>query len=204
MRVREGDWGVGGLNAAIERALEAAGLLARRGEWYEGRPVMVTRNDAGLGIFNGDVGIVLRPLRAAASARVVGDAASLSTSASASASESAALSVDASPADRAAPLRVYFPEGAGHRSVAVSRLAYVETAFAMTVHKAQGSEFEHTVLVLPDAPSRVVTRELVYTAITRARTTFTLVSGASRAFSDALAQRCVRTSGLAERLEDED
>ena len=162
--VREGEWGCDGLNRAVERALVAEGLLVKRGEWYAGRPVMVTRNDPGLGVFNGDIGIVLRP-RSAGS-----------------------------------PLRAWFADGPTLRSVAVSRLAAVETAFAMTVHKAQGSEFEHTVLVLPQAPSRGLTRELVYTGITRARQAFTLVSGRREALAEALARRTRRASGLLDLL----
>lgn len=158
--VREGEWGALGLNAAVEAAMVAEGLLARRGEWYEGRPVMVTRNDREVGVFNGDIGMVLRPVAPGS------------------------------------PLRAYFMDGDAVRSVAVSRLADVETAFAMTVHKSQGSEFEHTVLVLPREPSRVLTRELVYTGITRARKAFTLVSGRPQAFADALAQQTRRASGL--------
>ena len=72
----------------------------------------------------------------------------------------------------------------------------------MTVHKAQGSEFEHTVLVLPQAPSRGLTRELVYTGITRARLAFTLVSGRREALADALARRTQRASGLLDLLGD--
>ncbi|MBC7731845.1 MAG: exodeoxyribonuclease V subunit alpha [Bacteriovorax sp.] len=164
--VREGDWGAAGLNTAIERVLVAEGRLVKRGEWYEGRPVMVTRNDPGVGVFNGDIGIVLKPL------------------------------------DIAAPLRAFFLDGTAVRSVGVSRLANVETAFAMTVHKSQGSEFEHTVLVLPQEPSQVLTRELVYTGITRARQAFTLVTGRPQAFAQALAQRTRRASGLLELLDD--
>jgi exodeoxyribonuclease V alpha subunit len=73
------------------------------------------------------------------------------------------------------PLRVAFPDGRGGiRWVPVSRLQSVETVFAMTVHKSQGSEFDHVALVLPTHASPVLTRELVYTAITRARQRFTL------------------------------
>jgi len=162
--VREGDWGSAGLNQAIEQALVKAGLLGRHGEWYEGRPVLVTRNDAGLGVFNGDIGITLKP------------------------------------PTRGSPLRAYFMDGDLVRSVAVSRLAHVETAFALTVHKSQGSEFAHTVLVLPREPSRVLTRELAYTGITRARTAFTLVTGRAAALNEALGQPTVRASGLLERL----
>ncbi len=153
--LREGAWGVAGLNPAIERALEAGGPAgaARR----------MVRGPAG----DGDPQRC-RPRhlqwrhrhRAAAAAsgrHPAGEPAAQPTPSAAS----------------------YFRRRTARATaaVSVSRLAHVETAFAMTVHKAQGSEFEHTVLVLPDAPSRVLTRELVYTAITRAREAFTLVSG---------------------------
>jgi exodeoxyribonuclease V alpha subunit len=85
--------------------------------------------------------------------------------------------------------------------VAASRLPGAETAFAMTVHKSQGSEFEHTVLVLPSEASRVLTRELVYTGVTRARRQFTLVTGRSAALAAALAQRTRRAGGLLEGLD---
>jgi exodeoxyribonuclease V alpha subunit len=163
--VRDGEWGSVALNAAVERALSRAGWLVRHGQGFEGRPVMVTRNDPGLGVFNGDTGITLRP------------------------------------ATPGAPLRIYFRDGPGLRSVAASRLPDAETAFAMTVHKSQGSEFEHTVLVLPREPSRVLTRELVYTGVTRARRQFTLVTGRSPALAAALAQRTRRAGGLLEALD---
>ena len=158
--VREGPWGVAGLNAAIERALVEAGLLSRRGEWYEGRPVIVTRNDAALGVFNGDVGVVLR-----------------------------------SPTADAA-LRCYFLDGDELRSVSVGRLADVETAFAMTVHKSQGSEFEHVLLVLPDEDVPVLTRELVYTGITRASRAFTLLCKQPAQMVVATGRLTRRVSGL--------
>jgi exodeoxyribonuclease V alpha subunit len=161
--LREGDWGVAGLNRAIEQALVARKLLRRSGEWYEGRPVMVTRNDPAVGVHNGDVGLALRPAQGGA-------------------------------------LRVWFLDGDQLRSVLASRLAQVETAFAMTVHKSQGSEFEHTVLVLPPEINAVLTRELVYTGITRARQAFTLVAPQADAFGAALARRTVRASGLPELL----
>jgi exodeoxyribonuclease V alpha subunit len=161
--LREGDWGVAGLNRAIEQALVARRLLRRSGEWYEGRPVMVTRNDPAVGVHNGDVGLALRPAQGGA-------------------------------------LRVWFLDGDQLRSVLASRLAQVETAFAMTVHKSQGSEFEHTVLVLPPEINAVLTRELVYTGITRARQAFTLVAPQADAFGAALARRTVRASGLPELL----
>jgi len=158
--VREGDWGVAGLNRAVERALDAAGHIRRSGEWYAGRPVMVSRNDAALGVFNGDIGMAL---------------------------------------PGAAPghaLRVFFPQGGQVRSVGVTRLAQVETAFAMTVHKSQGSEFEHTALVLSAAAGGVLGRELVYTGITRARQAFTLLAERPGLLEQAIASPTRRASGL--------
>ena len=94
-------------------------------------------------------------------------------------------------------LRVHFGDRPANRSVSVARLADVETAFAMTVHKAQGSEFAHTALVLPPSTSRVATRELLYTGITRARTALTLVSSRREALHEAIAQTTRRSSGIA-------
>ena len=163
--VREGEWGVGGLNPAIEQRLESARLIRRRGDWYVGRPVMVTRNDYGTRVFNGDIGLTL--------------------------------------ADPARPdsLRVYFLEGDVVRSVLATRLRHVETAYAMTVHKSQGSEFAHTVLVLPKAGGAMLARELVYTGITRASRQFTLVSPASAVLAEAVKRKTQRASGLRQMLE---
>ncbi|WCE05866.1 exodeoxyribonuclease V subunit alpha [Pseudoxanthomonas sp. JBR18] len=74
-----------------------------------------------------------------------------------------------------------------------------ESAFAMTVHKAQGSEFDEVWLQLPRGDSRVLSRELVYTAITRARTRLH-VAGSAQVLREALARHAVRMSGLAWRL----
>ncbi|TCS37557.1 DNA helicase/exodeoxyribonuclease V alpha subunit [Paucimonas lemoignei] len=157
--VREGEWGVAGINQAIEQCLEAQGLIRRRSEWYTGRPVMVTRNDQGAGVFNGDIGITL-PDPARPDAK-----------------------------------RVYFLNGEAVRSVLATRLADVETAYAMTVHKSQGSEFRHVAMVLPQEASQVVARELIYTGITRAREFFTLLAPAA-VLEAAVARKTRRASGL--------
>ncbi|KQV61744.1 exodeoxyribonuclease V subunit alpha [Duganella sp. Root336D2] len=158
--VREGEWGVSGLNDSIAQRLEEQDLLKRRGDWYVGRPVMVTRNDYATGVYNGDIGLVLPD-----------------------------------PA-RSGSLRVYFSDGGQVRSVLATRLRNVETAFAMTVHKSQGSEFSHTVLVLPREAFSVLARELVYTGITRARQRFTLLTPNPGVLPDAIRRRTERTSGL--------
>jgi exodeoxyribonuclease V alpha subunit len=163
--VHEGDWGTRSLNQTVQRALADAGLFKPKGEWFAGRPVMVTRNDPQLGVFNGDVGVALPSARGVSA------------------------------------LRVYFLDGDSLRSVGVSRLAHVETAFAMTVHKCQGSEFLHTVLVLPQGGAKVLTRELVYTGITRARESFTLIEGQEGLLGKAIGQQSQRASGMASEIE---
>lgn len=71
------------------------------------------------------------------------------------------------------------------------RLPHVETAYAMTVHKSQGSEFNHVAMVLPDVASRVLTRELIYTGITRAKENFSLIEPSAGVFSLAIKASCV-------------
>lgn len=183
--LREGPWGAAGLNLAIESALADAGLLpGRRDEWYLGRPVLVTRNDPSLGIFNGDIGIVLG---APGTARIHDSAVADSP-------------IDSHRHSRAGNRRAWFEGPDGLRSVSVNRLADVQTAYAMTVHKSQGSEFDHVVLALPEDDSPVLTRELAYTGITRSRSACTVVCGHAAALERALARRTRRLSGLADRL----
>lgn len=98
-------------------------------------------------------------------------------------------------------LRVYFQMADG--SVAdfqTSRLPSFETVFAMTVHKSQGSEFAHTVLVLPESHLPVVTRELIYTGITRAKKRLTLFADL-RLMANAIKHKTQRASRLVERLQ---
>lgn len=167
--VRRGPWGVEGLNARIAGLLHRRGLLEAEEGWYEGRPVLVTRNDYGLGLMNGDIGIALRLPEQ----------------------------------DGSMKLRVAFPRNDGSgglRFVLPSRLGEVETVFAMTVHKSQGSEFAHTALMLPEALNPVLTKELLYTGITRARHRFTLLEPRAGVFEQAIARRVERRSGLLESL----
>jgi exodeoxyribonuclease V alpha subunit len=168
--LRQGPHGVGGLNQLIAQGLQTRGLIETTGGWYEGRPVMVTRNDYSLGLANGDVGICLRVPDEAGKPRLA-----------------VSFLVNASHGETA---------GTRIRHVLPSRLGDVITVYAMTVHKSQGSEFEHTALVLPAEFSATLSRELLYTGITRARRWFTLV-GSEQAVDDAIAKRTRRHSGLA-------
>jgi exodeoxyribonuclease V alpha subunit len=86
------------------------------------------------------------------------------------------------------------------KKVPPSRLTHVETVYAMTVHKSQGSEFHHTALVLPDHMTPVLSRELLYTAITRSRTRFTLVSAGHEVLAQTINRRTYRASHLGKLL----
>ncbi|UVM73278.1 exodeoxyribonuclease V subunit alpha [Pseudomonas alvandae] len=167
--VRKGPWGVEGLNQRITAALLKARLIDSDHLWYEGRPVLMTRNDYGLGLMNGDIGIALKlPER------------------------------DGPDAGRQV-LRVAFPRNDGQggvRFVLPSRLNDVETVYAMTVHKSQGSEFAHTALILPDVLNPVLTKELVYTAVTRGKHWFSLIEPRAGVFEEAVRRKVKRLSGL--------
>ena len=94
-------------------------------------------------------------------------------------------------------LRVAFPSLGGNvRWIVPSRLDSVETVFAMTVHKSQGSEFHHVLLVVPVHDSPVLTRELVYTGLTRAKENLTLWAPRPEVLLQACNRRVLRSGGL--------
>ncbi len=157
--LREGPWGVEALNQQIALALNLGTSL-----WCAGRPVMVTRNNAALGLNNGDIGLCLPH----------------------------ALS------NGAVVLRVAFVHEQGVRWVSPARLDEVEPVFAMTVHKSQGSEFGHVLLVLPPQPSPVLTRELIYTGLTRAKDRLTWWAPKPEVLLAACDVRVARSGGLAD------
>jgi exodeoxyribonuclease V alpha subunit len=160
--VREGPFGLHQINRLAERALSAAGLIRPEGGRYPGQPLLVTANDYELGLFNGDVGLILTDPSTGAPA-------------------------------------AWFEGTDGPRRLSPHRLPPVETLFAMTVHKSQGSEFDDVALVLPRQDSRVLTRELIYTGVTRARRQVTVVASAERLVA-GVARRLERSSGLRDAL----
>ena len=104
------------------------------------------------------------------------------------------------PNSSAKVLHVYFPGRSGEiRRFSTHRLARHETVYAMTVHKSQGSEFDHVVLILPDKDYPLLTRELIYTGLTRARQTVT-IWGTEFVLKTAIMRKVERTSGLREAL----
>ena len=160
--LRDGPFGVTGVNAAIERALHRRGLIRGQAANYPGRPLLVGSNDYALGLFNGDLGLLLP--------------------------------------DASGALRAWFagPDGSP-RALTPSRLPAHESAYALTVHKSQGSEFGQVLLILPPQPNPLLTRELIYTALTRARDGVT-VWGSAATLTAAIGRRLERDSGLADRL----
>ena len=167
--LRNGPFGVSGMNQRIEAILKRHQLIQPTSAWYGGRPVLVTRNDYRLGLMNGDIGISLSyPVRSKASGKL-----EWST-------------------------RVAFPKGDGTNGihwVLPSRLLSTETVFALTVHKSQGSEFEHCALLLPPERNPVLTRELVYTGITRGKSWFSMICIGNNQIVDEASSRTVQRSG---------
>ncbi len=96
-------------------------------------------------------------------------------------------------------LRVFFEGDDGYRGFAPARLPSHDSAFAMTVHKSQGSEFTEVLLALPDQPSPLLTRALFYTGITRAKRRVEIWALPAR-LAEAVSTRAERAAGLAERL----
>jgi len=162
--VRKGPFGVVALNRIVERILRESNLIKPEGEWYSGRPIMITRNDYNLRLFNGDVGIILPDY------------------------------------GQDNELRAFFRDAGGNtRKFPPIMLPEHETVFAMTVHKSQGSEFESILFILPDYDSPVLTRELIYTGITRAKK-HVEIWGSEGIFRAAVSRRITRTSGLYDAL----
>ena len=155
---RTGRLGAAGWNAVVEKRLGVIGGPP----WYVGRPVMVTRNNRAIDLFNGDVGLVVSDL--------------------------AGSRCDA-----------VFQQGREPRRIPVSRLEDVSTVHAITIHKSQGSEYDHAIVVLPEGASRIVTRELLYTGITRAAKKVTLI-GSREVIMAAINRPIRRASGLEHRL----
>jgi exodeoxyribonuclease V alpha subunit len=156
---RRGPYGVSAWTARIEEWIgNEAG-----GDWYVGRPLLVTENDYGLRLYNGDTGVVIAsgPGRVSAAFERHGEV------------------VEFSP----------------------TRLSAVDTVYAMTVHKSQGSQFDTAAVLLPEPTSPILTRELLYTAVTRAREELILV-GSEESVRAAVDRPIARASGLRGRLWD--
>lgn len=161
--IRHGAFGLQSLNFEMKKAvLLQLPMIQSYGDWYIGRPVMMTYNDYQLGLSNGDIGVCFK--------------------------------------HRTQPnqFEVYFPSL--DKWIPATRLPKsIQTAFALTIHKSQGSEFNHTAVVLDAAATKLLSQELIYTAITRAKSVVSLLVD-----RDALAQsfivRTTRKSGLLNKI----
>jgi exodeoxyribonuclease V alpha subunit len=162
--IRNSPYGVVYINSLVEKILKHQGLINPTRLWYRGRPVMITRNDYNLRLFNGDVGITLPD------------------------------------SETGGQLRVFFPGHEGSvRKFLPQMLTEYETVYTMTVHKSQGSEFDSILFIMPDRITPILTRELVYTALTRAKNNI-IVMGTEKIFRYSVSQRIERASGLKEAL----
>jgi exodeoxyribonuclease V alpha subunit len=159
---RRGPEGAATWRATVEGWLESEiEGFGTEGDWYIGRPLLVTTNDYSLRLYNGDTGVVV----AGAEGRAV----------------------------------AVFERGREIVEVSPSRLASVDTVYAMTVHKAQGSQFDTVAVLLPGPESRILTRELLYTAVTRGRSRV-ILAGTEEAIRAAVERPIARSSGLRFRL----
>ena len=162
--VRQGPRGLYAINKAIELHLRKKALIKPDDEFYENRPIMITRNMYDLGLLNGDTGIMRK--------------------------------------DASGNMKVWFEDGQGGiKSVLPAYLNYSETAFAMTIHKSQGSEFDHVMVILPEGTSNaLLTRELLYTGITRAKLSIT-IQGEMATIEHAVNSCVKRISGITGRID---
>jgi exodeoxyribonuclease V alpha subunit len=157
---RDGPHGVSFWNRQVESWLSEGTGEPIWSHWYAGRPVLVTANDYGLGLFNGDTGVAVM---------------------------------------RDGVLRAAMASSGGTVEFATGRLADVETMHAITIHKSQGSQADEVTVLLPPEDSRILTRELFYTAVTRARRKVRVV-GSEAEIAAALGRRVMRATGLRLRL----
>lgn len=153
---RTGARGVEAINRQLVQQLNPSGQT-----FFAGQPLMITRNQYDLGLFNGDIGLIWP--------------------------------------DDQGQLFAWFPTPQGFRPLATARLPEHETVYAMTIHKTQGSEFDQVALVLPDQPQALLSRELLYTGLTRAKHKLTLC-GSESIWRNGVEQRIQRHSGLSLRL----
>lgn len=161
---RSGKAGLEQMNDWAQRLLSVHGVIDTSSTYYSGQPIMVSQNNADLGLFNGDVGVILPSL------------------------------------NNGSTLVACFRQMDGSiREIMPSRLPEHDTAFAITVHKSQGSEFKQVMLVLPDNWIALLNRQLIYTALTRAKKQFSIIAP-KECIIQSIEQQSLRASGLKEKL----
>jgi exodeoxyribonuclease V alpha subunit len=160
--VREGEQGLYAINRRIEKYLSQKKLVKPATEFYEHRPIIVTKNYYDLNLYNGDVGIIRY--------------------------------------DEHNTLKAWFEDSSGELiPVLPGFIAESETVYAMTIHKSQGSEYGSVLVILPDADMPLLTAELLYTAVTRAKSK-AIVQVTEEVLLETSKRRVKRASGIMERL----
>ncbi len=163
---RHGANGMVMINTQVEQYLRASGDIDKLGEWYTGRPIMITKNNAAMHLYNGDIGICL------------------------------------SDPQSDGKLMLFFPGSDDDiKKFIPTRLPHCETVFAMTIHKSQGSEFNEILIALPPTMNPVLSKELLYTAITRAREKVIMVTEKT-VFEQTIEKKIERFGGLEGKIID--
>ena len=163
--VREGPQGIYATNRLIESYLTKQNLIDTKDEFYENRPIIVTRNYTDLALYNGDIGIIRK--------------------------------------DSNGNMRAWFEDSDKNlRSVMPGYITGAETVFAMTIHKSQGSEYNQVLVILPpNSGSQLLTRELLYTAVTRAKEKV-IVQSSENILLETAKGSVTRASGIIHRFEE--
>ena len=163
--VREGPQGIYATNRLIESFLNKQNLIDTKDEFYENRPIIVTRNYTDLALYNGDIGIIRK--------------------------------------DSNGNMRAWFEDSDKNlRSVMPGYITGAETVFAMTIHKSQGSEYKQVLVILPpNSGSQLLTRELLYTAVTRAKEKV-IVQSTENILLETAKGSVTRASGIIHRFEE--
>ena len=158
--LRKGKNGVEKLNQIIEHHIKKSIGIAQTNEWYEGRPVMITRNNRILQVKNGEIGICNY--------------------------------------EEGSGYTISF-EGSFSKKISVSRIQDYEPAYVNTIHKSQGSEYKNVAIILPEGLNKLFSKELLYTAVTRARQSL-LVIGSLSTIKGLIVQNSNRRSGLSNKI----
>ena len=174
--LRQGPWGETEIGKQIENQLRNKGYIkVEPGQPYRGMPIIIRSNDRETGLFNGDTGIFWPEPK----------------------SEKA--DQNDSSDKKQQNLMAWFRINGELKSFSVHQLPNWQSAWTLTVHRSQGSQYQKLILVLPSQESKVLSPELIYTGITRAQKHCTLVINTAQ-FEGALENRIKRTSGLGVRM----
>lgn len=160
--MREGNQGIYFTNKRIESLLEREKLIKCDGIIYHNMPIIITKNNYELGIYNGDTGLIRKNQKGFA--------------------------------------RAWIETESGIKEINPSLIRFAETAYAITIHKSQGSEFEKVAVLLPEYDAPILTKELVYTAITRAKQKV-LIQADKKILNLSVTRRVKRGSGLQNRFQ---